>query len=284
MKNRFFKKIVITIPTVFIVMHLLKKAMFFFLDNAKLQDNIFLFKSIHETIGIFILLFLIQQEKFLNWSSVFRNNILCIVIASVIIYFSLSHTFQIIQESKSVVSSFNHITYLLLCISVGFLEEFFFRILIFGYVCYSFNNYSSNLKKNYYKEIIITSLLFALAHLTNIFNSDYDYVSVINQIMIAFLLGIVLQSIFIRFNNIWFNAILHGMINYNGEVSNELIKIKDTVSDTDNSTNIFQTLITVLIFSAILFPICYLLIKKKKNMIMETVDNKNFIFKHINEL
>ena len=278
MKNSFLKKIVITIPTVFIIMILLKKAIHF-LAGSKFQDNIFLFKSIHETIGIFIVIFLIQKEKFLIWNSVFRNNLLSISIASVLIYFSLSHTLNVIQDTKAVVSSFDHLTYLLLSVSVGFFEEFFFRILIFGYVCYLFSNSHSNLKKNYYKEIIITSLLFALAHLTNIFNSDYDYVSVVNQIMIAFLLGILLQSIFIRFNNIWFNAVLHGIINYNGSVSEELIKIKSTVSDTGNSNSIFQTLITVLIFSAILIPVCYFLIKRKKDIIMETAESNSFIFK-----
>lgn len=278
MKNRFLKKIVITIPTVFIIMILLKKAIHF-LAGSKFQDNIFLFKSIHETIGIFIVIFLIQKEKFLIWNSVFRNNLLSISIVSVLIYFSLSHTLNVIQDTKSVVSSFDHLTYLLLSVSVGFFEEFFFRILIFGYVCYLFSNSHSNLKKNYYKEIIITSLLFALAHLTNIFNSDYDYVSVVNQIMIAFLLGILLQSIFIRFNNIWFNAVLHGIINYNGSVSEELIKSKSTVSDTGNSNSIFQTLITVLIFSAILIPVCYFLIKRKKDIIMETAESNSFIFK-----
>lgn len=278
MKNRFLKKIVITIPTVFIIMILLNKTMIF-LAGSRFQDNIFLFKLIHETVGISIIIFLIQKEKFLNWSSIFRNNLISIVFVSALIYFSLSHSFQVIHDSKIVVSLFTHITYLLLCISVGFFEELFFRVLVFGYVCYLFKNFYLNLRTNYYKEIIITSLLFATLHLTNAFNSDYDYISVINQIMISFLLGIVLQCIFIRFNNIWLNAILHGMINYNGASSEELLKIKSVVSDTSNSNSIFQTLITVLIFSVILIPICFFLIKKKKHMIMETENNNNFIFK-----
>lgn len=282
MKNRFLKKIVITIPTIFLIMILLNKAMLFLL-GARYPDAMFLFKAIHETIGISIIVFLINKEGFLNWSSIFRNNWLYIILTSIIIYFSLSHTFHAIQDSKAVVSSFSHYTYLLLSISVGFFEEFFFRVLIFGYVCYLYSNSEPYSKKNYYKEIIITSLLFAMLHITNIFNSDYDYVSVINQIMIAFLLGLVLQSIFIRTNNIWFNAILHGMINYNGSISEELIKIKSTVSDSSDGNSIFQTLITVLIFSVILIPICYFLIKKKKNKIMQTQANKDFIFKYKND-
>lgn len=277
MKNRFFKKIAITIPTVFIIMTLLNKGMVF-LAASKFHDNVFLFKFVHEMIGIFIVIMLIRKENFLNWNSVFRNNLISIVVVSVLIYFSFSHAFRVIADSKVVVSWFDHAAYSLLCLSVGFFEEFFFRILIFGYVCYLFKN--PNFKSNYYKEIIITSLLFATLHLTNIFNSDYDYVSVINQVMIAFLIGILLQCIFIRFNNIWFNAVLHGLINYNGAVSEELLKIKTTVSQTDNGNSIGQTFITVLIFSVILIPIAYFLIKGKENTIIENHhNNHNFIFK-----
>ena len=280
MKNNFSYKIIITIPLIFVIMTVLKKIIFF-LAGSQLQPNIFLFKLIHEIIGIIIVIILIKYTIPLKWSAIYKNNIISILIICVLIYLSVSNTFKTIDDSKSIVSSYSHSVYLLFCISVGFFEELFFRVLIFGYTCYFFT--SSNLlkKNNYYREIALTSLLFALLHLTNIFNADYDWTSVINQIVIAFLLGILFQSIFIRFNNILLISIIHGMLNYNGEVSNELLKLNKFTVETTSTNNILQNLLTVLIFSLVVIPISYLLIKGKNNTLIESQENKFFVYKKL---
>jgi uncharacterized protein len=99
--------------------------------------------------------------------------------------------------------------YLLLveCITVGFLEEFLFRYIAFDY-------FFSKSKK-YAHTAVLVSLLFALFHISNLFTGSSIF-SVINQIEVAFLLGLLLQFVFLKTSNLIIVSTIHALINFIG--------------------------------------------------------------------
>lgn len=251
-------------------MFVVKKVLLFCV-GLDYEKNKFLYKILQESIVLILIIFLLVKNKEFNLRRIFKNKILTIILGTILIYFSLSNTTKMILEHNLTVSNAQHTLYFCLSLFVGLFEELAFRLLIFGYV-YCYFKQKSN--KPLFKSIIVTSSLFALSHLINIFNGDYDFPSVINQMLIALLLGLFLQSFFVRFNNILLNGLIHGLINYNGMVSTELLHLKDDVvtSIETSGERILSTLITVLVFSVFILPICYLLLKKHKVIFLNLDD------------
>jgi len=99
--------------------------------------------------------------------------------------------------------------YLLLleCLSVGFLEELLFRYIVFDYFLIK--------TKKYKVSIVLASLIFALFHISNLFSGSSIY-STINQIEFAFIIGLVLQFIFIKTKNLIIISTIHALINFLG--------------------------------------------------------------------
>jgi membrane protease YdiL (CAAX protease family) len=133
--------------------------------------------------------------------------------------------------------------HLIRCISVGGLEEFLFRYLIFVYFLEKFKRYLSS--------IFFVSLIFALFHISNLFFGSGLY-SFILQIETAFIIGLILQYIFLKTNNLIIVITIHALFNFFGTYHslestqiNEYIGFKDFITSQ----------ILILVIYAILIPI-----------------------------
>lgn len=267
MKNYYTKRIVILLFSVAVLLIATRKLLLSIVPENEYEQNLFLYQGIVKLILLIITIWIIKKDKLINWEFTHKNIFRSGLVIALLLYFSLQHTQSIVAEFKVSVSNFNMYTYILQCLTTGFFEEFFFRILIFSYVCNAFHTKS---KENNYKTVLTTSFLFAITHLTNLFNDEMDAISVINQMMFAFIIGIFFHSIFFRINNIFLISILHSVVNFNGMIKSKLFKIGDHSIEASTSDDFIQSFITFIIVGlVIVFPVLYFGLKNKNNVLIK---------------
>ncbi len=231
------------------------------------DTNYFVLSGIVKFVLFLYVLFLLSKQEYLKLKSVLKNIILFVCLAAVLIFFSVQHSFNVIESSKIDISNIRLYSYFFQCLSTGFFEEFFFRVLIFGIIS---GYFYQPVKKNVYKEAIFTSLIFALCHLSNLLNSSYDFIGVLNQIMFAFLIGITFQSILLKFNNIIIVAVLHGLINFLGTIKSKLLLLPKYTEGGNSYQNFLDSLLTASILSVIIIlPLSFFCLKCKENKLLQ---------------
>jgi len=99
------------------------------------------------------------------------------------------------------------------CISIGFFEEVVFRGLILIFLLQRF----SNTKKGMYKAIILSSALFGLIHIANLF-SGAGFGNTMLQIGYSFLMSMMWAVVYLKTRNIWYSVFLHAAYNFFGLV------------------------------------------------------------------
>lgn len=156
--------------------------------------------------------------------------------------------------TKGIAREFMSPYYLLLveCIIVGLFEELLCRYMIF-------NNFLSKGYK-YKKSIILTSLLFALFHLSNLLSGSSIY-SVINQIEFAFIIGLILQLIFIRTSSLIIIVAIHALINFLGSYSSLTVS---TANEKILVSNFLMNQIFILVIYIIVLPLYFWRLKNDK--------------------
>lgn len=103
--------------------------------------------------------------------------------------------------------------FLIECLSVGFFEEIIFRGVLLIFLLKAL----SKLKMNLILSIVISSFIFALSHLFNLF-SGAAYGDTFLQIGYSFLVGMMWAVMFLKTKNIWLTMILHASFNFFGQV------------------------------------------------------------------
>lgn len=93
--------------------------------------------------------------------------------------------------------------------------------------------------------IVSTSMLFGLAHLSNLFNPDFDILSVINQILFAISIGLFLQSLYIRTRSLILIICIQALINYFGTYKSVLLKPVENIDGDYNLNDFISTFITL---------------------------------------
>jgi membrane protease YdiL (CAAX protease family) len=150
-----------------------------------------------------------------------------------------------------------HSLFVLSCLATGVFEELFFRFFVFNYLL-------KKLKKNLLFSILVSSALFALAHLTNLFLYSYDTYSVINQTLFAFSIGIFLQVVNIRTNSLVLVMFFHALINYWGSYRSKLVQIIPETLSEQTFNDFLTSFISIILFSLlILLPLSWVLIRNK---------------------
>lgn len=180
-------------------------------------------------------------------------------ISATILFLSVYFIINSMSENNQELNfSQKHIFFLSTSLSVGLFEELLFRLLIFLTIYKLL--YQERPKRLLYS-IIVSSLIFAMVHFSNMLNPNYEKISVFVQVLSAFFLGLLLQCLFIKFRNIILIIILHGVFNYLGMYKSVLLP---KVSDVDipyTTSDLISSIISVLIISiVVVLPICYLLI------------------------
>jgi membrane protease YdiL (CAAX protease family) len=212
-------------------------------------------------------LFLISKQEYLKLRSVLKNIIFFVCLSAVLIFFSIEHSFNVIESSKINISNIRLYSYFFQCLSTGFFEEFFFRILIFGIIS---SYFYQPIKKNVYKEAVLTSLIFSLCHLSNLLNSSYDFIGVLNQVIFAFLIGMIFQSILQKFNNIIIVSVLHGLTNFLGTIKSKLLLLAKYTEGGNSYEDFLNSLVMAFIISIIIvLPMSFYCLKCKENKLLQ---------------
>lgn len=266
MNNILIKKTILIVTSFFIFIIISKQVISNFSKSLNLENE-FIIQAFWKLFLLLLTIYIIKKDKSFNLNYIFKNNILCLLISSLFVYLSISSTLNYMIEKKIIISNFNHYSYLFRCLGTGFFEELFFRYLIFGLIC---RILKTNNSKNIYKEILLTSFIFGIVHSSNFFNSNYDSFSVINQMLFAFDIGVLLQCIFIRTNNIILISIIHSLVNYNGMRNSVLFKIENHSVSQNIIDDFLQTLITFFILGFIVFILGYLIIRNRKIKLFNT--------------
>jgi membrane protease YdiL (CAAX protease family) len=94
-------------------------------------------------------------------------------------------------------------------LGIAFFEEIFFRGILINTIIYKFNKK----KQGVYYAIIISSVLFGLAHLTNLINRPYILAGTISQVVYATTIGMLYSTVYIKYKNIWSIIIIHTLFN-----------------------------------------------------------------------
>lgn len=154
-------------------------------------------------------------------------------------------------------------------------EEVVFR----GYIFNLFKKYDYS----FLKSILLTSLLFSLAHTANSFRVD-DVWSILNQLIFSFALGLLLGSIFALTNNLLLVCVLHFLINIPStlqRISN--VSASDvTTADPTFSEEILSTLFFIMLMLPVLaLAIYYLRIARKNDSALTDHDNLRGNFRGI---
>jgi len=203
----------------------------------------------------FVFQSLVNEQK--KVSSLIKNWPIFSLIILFVVYFSYSDTHNIIASDNLNINNYLHVSYIIECFATGFFEEILCRVFLF----YSLVN--SNLfriENRVFKSYITSSLIFAFCHITNLFQNDIF--SVINQILLAFGLGLIFQILFTKYKNLLFIASLHALINYFGMRSSTLFQVKSIAEDVELTNVLFNVGIFIFLDSIILFYV-YLHIKKR---------------------
>lgn len=234
--------------------------------NVVLRHYIFeediLSKILTKVILILITLLLLFKARFIYYiKPIIKNTLSFLIISVILIVISFNYINILIDNSGNVLNSKIHFEFLIYCLTIGVFEELFFRVYIYHYL----HNICQKKEKNLIQIILITSLIFGLAHISNIFNPEYIKATVINQILLAFSIGILLQSIYIRTKSIILVIAIHSLIDYFGMFKRYLLKENSTtISDTYTFDDFITTFISLLIITLIfIIPVSYSLIKRK---------------------
>lgn len=223
-----------------------------------------LFTVFAKCILIVLIIVLIKKARFINRAFLFRNNLLSTAIIAVFLFLSFKDTYNSVSELGFQISNYDHTMYFIKNMATGFFEELLFRVLIFAYVCAIFRSINS---KSSIREVVVASLIFAFIHFTNFFNPNYEKLGVITQMFFAFSMGLILQSIFYRFNNIILIGFLHGLVNYNGMKKTFLFNIKKT--EQIDMSDITNSLLTISLFTLfIVIPIMFFCLRKRENYLI----------------
>lgn len=197
-----------------------------YIINTQFSDTGFTFEYASYTttklafISILIVLISRMHRKF----SLFKWNLYIIPLLGILLYFSFTFIENKIIDNGLKITFAENLLFLFFCLSVGFFEELLFRV-------YFFQQLLANKKYSLWKTTIITTLLFALVHSFNLLKLEYSILGVFFQIFFAFIMGIILQALFIRFQNIFLVGALHGLVNYFGTYRTRLFQIKTPTSE-----------------------------------------------------
>jgi membrane protease YdiL (CAAX protease family) len=108
---------------------------------------------------------------------------------------------------------YNIYIFLIECFSISFFEEIVFR----GIVLILLIQKLPSTKKGMYLAIFISSLIFGLSHLVNLFGG-ISLTDVLQQVGYSFLMGLMWAVVYLKTKNIWWSVLLHSAYNFFGLV------------------------------------------------------------------
>ena len=133
------------------------------------------------------------------------------------------------------------------CLAVGFFEEMAFRsVVMLGIM----ENRRKN-KKDIVIAVVISSIVFGLVHLINLFISPSGMV--ILQILYSALIGAMCSVVLLLTRNIWVCVALHGLFNFSGAIVSECGTGRGFFDDIP--TQIVTAVIAIIVI--VIYVICF---------------------------
>jgi hypothetical protein len=228
-----------------------------FVYNSTNEVSKSLFVIIQLLSDIYIL-YIIAKFSILSSKYYLNNNykiLLCIVTV-----FLLPILFTILNVDEGV--PFSKVMILIAkCLSTGIFEEFLCRLLIWGLL-----NKISYLKKHPLLSVSLSSMIFASLHLLNLTSTESAIDAVIVQILFSYIFGLLLQSILIRFKNIFLIVSIHFCVNLLGSRGHLTVKngLESNITEMEVSYNILNTAIIFIILLSLAYGFSYYQIWKAK--------------------
>ena len=152
----------------------------------------------------------------------------------------------------------NLISLIILAITIGMAEEFFFRGFIQGEIVDAYGKS----RKQVIISVVVSGVIFGLVHITNAL-SGQDIITTLMQVLQASSLGILLGSIYFITKNIWSVVFLHAFYDF-AIMLGEVNSYKDCINSTDISMiMLIFTLVVSLIYVVIYLVGAYLNLQKR---------------------
>ena len=152
----------------------------------------------------------------------------------------------------------NLISLIILAVTIGMAEEFFFRGFIQGEIVDAYGK----TRKQVITSVVVSGVIFGLVHLTNTL-SGQDIITTLMQVLQASSLGILLGSIYFITKNIWSVVFLHAFYDF-AIMLGEVNSYKDCINSTDISmVMLIFTIVGTLVYSIIYLVGAYLNLQKR---------------------
>ena len=107
--------------------------------------------------------------------------------------------------------------YIVYVISIALIEEIVFR----GILLYLCLDYLRNAKLKYFFAALISTAIFSLFHITNLF-AGMGFLDVLLQVGYTFLIGGMFAVMMLKTNNVWLCVIVHAIFDFGGLLTFEI--------------------------------------------------------------
>ncbi|WKD60587.1 CAAX amino terminal protease self- immunity [Corynebacterium ciconiae DSM 44920] len=126
------------------------------------------------------------------------------------VFFAVNLVFMKEPTAEESAGSIKRLVFLVLIMAAtAFFEEVIFRGIVQHILI-------SNPDITYSRAVIVSAILFALAHLANLIHSPEMIIATSSQVLYAFALGVFLSSLMLRTRNLWLPIIGHFIFNVLG--------------------------------------------------------------------
>ena len=208
-------------------------------------------------------LFLLNYEK-IRVSNFNKNKLILVIVALIVCFRVYQNVITKSAELKMDIDYSKLSYYTLHNLFIGLFEEFYFRVLVFTLLC-------SFYKKNLFKISILTSLLFAAVHISNLILNSYTLSDELFQVMFAFATGLFFQILFINSKNIYIPALIHFFIDFNSNFSGKFFNVSSKEIYDDGFD--YQTFWIVLVLIILSLVFAYFNLRKKDTSYFEIRNN-----------
>jgi membrane protease YdiL (CAAX protease family) len=176
----------------------------------KLPDNYLVyelhFNMIRRGVLLFITFWLMWYIKVPKMNhNIFNRPVDLFTVLMTIVYFSY-------EIYKLPIDIYQHSLFIGSKMLIGVFEELFFRVVLFRLIfCLLVSSSSCHILT---KAALITSFLFGVAHYTNLVHPSSDLLSVVNQTIFAFAVGMMMQVVLVKTRSLLLVICLHGVWDY----------------------------------------------------------------------
>ena len=184
------------------------------------QENEFMCFLVRDVLLFFVLityLYFTNQIDVLkfNRKKFLKGVIICLPLIIMVVFVAIMNSSTNINGGYNLLPFFKIIICILACMMIGLTEETLFRGIVLNNI---FQVFGRNTRKNVLLSITISSLLFMLVHLTNVFDSNSNLLSASYQAFVSFFGGLTYGAIYARSKSIYAVSFTHGIQDISGSI------------------------------------------------------------------